>query len=275
MFGLERSIYLLSRSHHTRSDLPGDLGVCECNDLRDWASFILLLIELNLVVIADFQGSRSSGDAIKKLQEASASKVGVKRDGAWSQVPTRELVPGDLVAVTIGMTIPADGIFITDGEPLKLDYSSLTGEPLPEKKSRGEAILSGAVVLVGEGEMLLTATGPNSSLGTTQALIAESSRQKETGGEMAVLLSKVVMFLSVFGIVISIFVGAYTSVDFGLNAGEAIKGAFVLLSTILPVTMPLILTTTLAVGAQELAKDDAVVQVRRMIILFVYIVAPF
>lgn len=159
------------------------LGECECADLNDWASFALLLFELNLVVygtlhgtamahnrfilthfcsltyyfvvvVADYAGSKSSGDAIKKLKESSAANVSVKRNGTWSPIPTRELVPGDFVAVTIGMTIPADGIVVHDGEPLKLDYSSLTGEPLPEKKGKGDAILSGAVVLVGEGEMV-------------------------------------------------------------------------------------------------------------------------
>lgn len=238
-----------------------DLAPCDCTDLRDWASFVLLLLELNLVVYADYAGNKSSGDAIKKLKEASASKVSVKRDGAWIQVPTRELVPGDLVALTIGMTIPADGVIISEGEPLKLDYSSLTGEPLPEKKERGEGVLSGAVVLVGEGDMIVTKTGVESSLGTTQALIADAKKEKETGGELATLLSRVAMFLAVFGVMISVIVGAFTSSDFGYSAGEAIKSAFVLLSTILPVTMPLILTTTLAVGAQELAADDAVVQV--------------
>ena len=154
---------------------------CECNSLNDWASFVLLFIELNLVVYADYMGSKSSGDAMKKLQEASSSTVGVRRNGTWRQFPMRELVPGDLVAVTIGMTIPADGIVVSDGEPLKLDYSSLTGEPLPEKKGRGATVLSGAVVLVGEGEMLVTKTGPSSSLGTTQALIAEAKAEKEKG----------------------------------------------------------------------------------------------
>jgi H+-transporting ATPase len=99
---------------------------------------------------ADYTGSKSSGDAIKQLKEASASKVSVKREGKWTPLPTRELLPGDLVAVTIGMTIPADGVFASEGEPLKLDYSSLTGEPLPEKKARGDTVLSGAVVLVGK-----------------------------------------------------------------------------------------------------------------------------
>ena len=210
--------------------------------------------------IADFAGSKSSGDAIKKLQEASASKVSVKRDGAFVEVPTRELVPGDFVAVTIGMTIPADGVVVSEGEPLKLDYSSLTGEPIPEKKGKGDVVLSGAVVLVGEGEMVVTKTGIDSSLGTTQALIAEAKKEKESGGELANLLSRVVAFLCAFGAMVAVFVSAYTGVDFGASAAESIKLGFVLLSTILPVTMPLILTTVLAVGAQELAKDNAVVQ---------------
>lgn len=240
--------------------LYSQFPACPCNDLRDWASFVLLLVELNLIVYADFAGSRSSGDAMKKLQEQSASTVGVMRNGKWEQVPTRELVPGDMVAIAIGMTIPADGVVCHDGEPLKLDYSSLTGEPLPEKKGKGESVLSGAVVLVGEGEIIVTRTGQESSLGTTQALIAEAKKEKEQGGELAETLSKVIIFLCCFGIVIAIFVGSYTAVPFGNSAGAAIKSAFVLLSTILPCTMPLILTTTLAIGAQELARDQAVVQ---------------
>mmetsp|Transcript_27096 Transcript_27096/g.45163 ORF Transcript_27096/g.45163 Transcript_27096/m.45163 type:complete len:939 (+) Transcript_27096:3-2819(+) len=237
-----------------------DLGACDCADLNDWASFALLLFELNLVVYADYAGSKSSGDAIKKLREASASTVGVKRDGQWRQLPTRQLVPGDFVAVTIGMTIPADGVAVHDGEPLKLDYASLTGEPLPEKKSKGDAILSGAVVLVGEGEMVITHTGIESSLGTTQALIAEAKKEKENGGELANILSKVVIALCIFGTAVAVFVAGFTGIEFQSSILESIKLGFVLLSTILPVTMPLILTTVLAIGAQELAKDDAVVQ---------------
>ncbi|CAB9501796.1 Plasma membrane ATPase 2 (Fragment) [Seminavis robusta] len=234
---------------------------CECNNLNDWASFVLLFIELNLVVYADFMGSKSSGDAMKQLQAASASKVGVRRNNEWVQLPTRELVPGDLVAVTIGMTIPADGIVVHDGEPLKLDYSSLTGEPLPEKKGKGASVLSGAVVLVGEGEMIVTKTGATSSLGTTQALIADAKAEKEKGGELANLLSKVAMFLCVYGLLAALIIGVYTGVNFdGSSLAESFKLAFVVLSAILPVTMPLVLTTTLAVGSQELAKDDALVQ---------------
>ena len=237
-----------------------DLEPCECNKLNDWASFVLLLIELNLVVYADYTGSKSSGDAIKQLKEASASTVGVKRDGVWAQLPTRELVPGDLVAVTIGMTIPADGVVASEGEKMKLDYSSLTGEPLPEKKGYGDLILSGAVVLVGEGEMIVTQTGADSSLGTTQALIADAKAEKEQGGLLSNILSNTAMFLCLYGLVAAIIIGAYTGVNSGNNAGQSIKLAFVILSTILPVTMPLVLTTTLAVGSQELAKDNAVVQ---------------
>ena len=234
---------------------------CECNNLNDWASFVLLFIELNLVVFSDFMGTKSSGDAIKQLQEASASKVGVRRNNQWVQLPTRELVPGDLVAVVIGACIPADGVIVSDGEQLKLDYSSLTGEPLPEKKGKGDHVLSGAVVLVGEGEMIVTKTGIESSLGTTQALIADAKAEKEKGGRLASLLSKVALFLCVYGILASLIIGLYTGVTFeGSSIAESFKLAFVILSAILPVTMPLVLTTTLAVGSQELAKDSAVVQ---------------
>ena len=121
---------------------------------------------------------------------------------------------------------------------MKLDYSSLTGEPLPEKKSKGDSLLSGAVVLVGEGEMLVTRTGADSSLGTTQELIAQARKAKEQGGQLATTLSRLVVFLSAFGVLVAVTVGAYGANVFDYSAGEAIKQAFVLLSTILPVTMP-------------------------------------
>jgi H+-transporting ATPase len=108
--------------------------------------------------------------------------------------------------------------------------------------------------------MIVTKTGIESSLGTTQALIAEAKAEKEQGGQLANLLQSVALFLCGYGLIAAIIIGAYTGVNSGSDAGESIKLAFVILSTILPVTMPLVLTTTLAVGSQELAKDDAVVQ---------------
>jgi H+-transporting ATPase len=286
------------------------LDPCECNNLNDWASFVLLLIELNLVVYADYSGSKSSGDAIKQLKKASASKLSVKRGGEWVKLTTRDLVPGDLVAVNIGMTIPADGVVASEGEPLKLDYSSLTGEPLPEKKGRGDPILSGAVVLVGEGEMIGKClfcgylqhpvavfsctivdsyqdwsrilsgddTGADCRSQSRKGAGRAASKSPKQCGHISLLVRACcgrnywslhgttpthhtnVSTLICFVLLMTVFVYVRKGMNFGSTAGESIKLAFVILSTILPVTMPLVLTTTLAVGAQELAKDDAVVQ---------------
>ena len=57
------------------------LDPCQCRRLTDCTSFVLLIIGLNLLVYADYAGSKSSGDNIRKRQEASAATVGVKRDG--------------------------------------------------------------------------------------------------------------------------------------------------------------------------------------------------
>ncbi|GMI29748.1 hypothetical protein TeGR_g14678 [Tetraparma gracilis] len=235
-------------------------GICQCVDLNDWASFILLLVEMNLVVYADFMASRSSGQAMKAMAEASASTVGVRRDGEWAQLPTREIAVGDLVAVNQGMEVPCDGRVASEGEPIKLDYSSLTGEPLPEKKARGDPVLSGAVVLVGEAEMIAEAVGPLSSLGETQLLVAEAKAAKERGGELTSLLSKVLLCITAVGILTVATIAIVFGVRNGSSAAAAVKLAFVILTTILPVTMPLLLTTTLTVGARELMKSNAVVQ---------------
>ena len=106
---------------------------CECSADIDIISFALLLFELNLVVWVDFFGERRSDDAMASLKALSSTSANVKRDGSWVKVTKRELVPGDIVGLTIGSTVPADGVLVGEGPrerhaPLKLDCAAVTGE---------------------------------------------------------------------------------------------------------------------------------------------------
>jgi H+-transporting ATPase len=80
----------------------------ENNGSRGWLSFTLLIIELNLIVWVGYYTERNAGNAIKELEELAAPQAMVCRDGRWQELPVRELVPGDLVALKGGDVIPAD-----------------------------------------------------------------------------------------------------------------------------------------------------------------------
>ena len=66
---------------------------------------------------------------------------------------------------------------VSEGEPLTIDESSLTGESLPVTRHKGDTVLSGAVVTAGEGDALVTATGKNSFFGKTIALLGDDNER--------------------------------------------------------------------------------------------------
>jgi H+-transporting ATPase len=145
----------------------------ENNGSRGWLSFTLLIIELNLIVWVGYYTERNAGNAIKELEELAAPQAMVCRDGRWQELPVRELVPGDLVALKGGDVIPADCELVGDGEPLKVDESSLTGESLEVTRRPGDRVLAGAVVASGELDAVVASTGKDTFFGKTMALLAQ------------------------------------------------------------------------------------------------------
>lgn len=89
----------------------------------------------------------------------------VRRDGAWVDGPAADLVPGDIVQVSLGDVVPAD-VLIVDGS-LLLDQSMLTGESVPIEAGTGIATFAGALVRRGEATAEVTVTGPNGGLRRT------------------------------------------------------------------------------------------------------------
>jgi len=233
-----------------------DIGVCKCATGRDWFSFALLIFEVNLIVIVDWHAGRNAGNAIKALKEMAMPYCRVRRDGEWEEIPVRELVPGDCVELGAGTVIPSDGVLAGEGEPVLLDESSLTGESLAVTKSPGEEILGGAVVLQGELEMIVTAIGADTFFGKTIALL--SSVKEE--GNIQKILHKVAAAMCVAGVVGILPIFFVLLFRDGTQWLDAIQLCLVILVGVLPVAMPVVTTTGLAVGAYELSREKAVVQ---------------
>jgi len=229
---------------------------CACDPGRDWLSFALLIFELVLIVYVDYRAEKNAADAVTALKNMSAPTCKVKRDGRWVEVAVRELVPGDLAELAGGVIIPTDGRLVGKGEPMLLDESSLTGESLPVTKWPGDEVLSGAVVVQGELEMMVTATGADTFFGKTIALLATV---KEQGNVQKLLgtVAKIMCTFGLLGVIPIFFVQLFRD---QVEWATSLKTAIVILVAVLPVAMPLVVTTALAVGSFELSRERAIVQ---------------
>ena len=104
--------------------------------LRHWPDLGVILALLIVNAIVGFREEFQAGNAIAALKNKLAIHANAKRDGKWSDMPARELVPGDIVRLRIGNIIPADARLL-DGDPVQVDQSALTGESLPVEHKPG------------------------------------------------------------------------------------------------------------------------------------------
>jgi H+-transporting ATPase len=154
-----------------------------------------------------FQESRAQA-TLAALRSRLALTASVRRDGNWATVPAAELVPGDVVKLSLGGVVAAD-VHLTEGEIL-LDQSMLTGESVPIEAGPGVQTYAGALVRRGEAAAEVTATRARTKFGRTAELVRTahvvSSQQK------AVL--RVVRNLAMFdGVIIGLLVAYAYSLE--------------------------------------------------------------
>jgi H+-transporting ATPase len=173
--------------------------------LGEWltASMIAALLLFN-VLLAAFQESRADA-ALALLKRRLTLTSRVLRDGAWVDGPAADLVPGDIVQVSLGDVVPAD-VLIVDGA-LLLDQSMLTGESVPTEMAAGKTAFAGGLVRRGAAIARVTATGTRTYFGRTAELVStahvESAEQKAVLGVVRNLTF--INFVIVVGLVIYAF----------------------------------------------------------------------
>src|ERR1700678_2840420 len=130
-----------------------------------------------------------------------ALNASVRRDGAWKTIPAVDVVPGDIVKLSLGAVVAAD-VRLTGGEVL-LDQSMLTGESVPIEAEAGALTYAGALVRRGEASAEVTATGARTKFGRTAELV----RTAHVVGSQQKAVLRVVRNLAGFnGIVIVLLV---------------------------------------------------------------------
>jgi H+-transporting ATPase len=181
------------------------------------------------------------------LKSRLALSASVRRDGTWQTIPSSELVPGDLVKLSLGVVVAAD-VTIEEGSIL-LDQSMLTGESEPVESGVGARSYAGALVRRGQATAEVTETGTRTKFGHPAELVRTahvvSSQQK------AVL--RVVRNLALFNGVVIVGLISYADVR-GLHWSVIVALVLTAILAAIPVALPATFTLATALGARALGK---------------------
>jgi H+-transporting ATPase len=221
--------------------------------VQHWDDLAIILLMLFVNAGVGFWQEYKAENAIELLKKRLALQARVLRDGQWKDIAARLLVPGDIVSIKLGSVIPAD-MKLLKGDYLSVDQSALTGESLPVDKKPGDTAYSGSIAKLGEMTGIVTATGMNSYFGKTAGLVARAATTSHF--QRAVLRIGNFLIIVTAGLVAMIGVAAFLRKD---PLAETVEFVLILTIASIPVALPAVLSVTMAVGAERLARMKAIV----------------
>ena len=204
--------------------------------------------------------------AVRRLQERVAPTATAQRDGAWVELPRREVVVGDVIRLSAGDLVPADARLV-EASDLHVQQAALTGESLPAEKmaeagaptSSGPEspalVFLGTSIVSGTATAVVFAAGRDTSFGDVVERLA--ARPEETEFErgtrrFGMLILQTVVFLVLFILVVN--------VSLGRNALTSLLFSVALAVGLTPEFLPMITTATLAQGAIRMAREKVLVR---------------
>jgi P-type Ca2+ transporter type 2C len=236
--------------------------------IQQWATAVLLLLltVLNAVVGMRQEGKAESAmNALKSMMKATAR---VRRDGAESQIPAEEIVVGDVVLISAGDQVPADGRIIA-ASALQIDESALTGESVPAAK--GADTLPGGTldpgdqtnmafmntpVTHGSGTVIVTGTGAGTELGKISGMLSATAREESPLTRELNRLTLWIAGAAGLTMIVMFVLGRARG-----NAWDALFISAVSLAiAAIPEALPTVTQTILSLGGVDLAKRNAIVK---------------
>jgi Mg2+-importing ATPase len=229
------------------------------------ASLIVVMVALSVAL--NFVQTYRSHRVAERLRDAVAPTATALRDGAWSEIRRRDVVPGDVVRLAAGDRVPADARLL-EARDLHVQQAALTGESMPAEKDAADlevaprqpvearnVVFLGTSVVSGTATALVVATGPATSFGDIAARL--STRPPETEFErgtrqFALLITRTVFFLVLF----VLLAGALLHHAFL----ESLLFAVALAVGLTPEFLPMISAVTLSRGAAHMARHKVIVK---------------
>ena len=218
--------------------------------------FVIAVVVLLNAGLGSFQEYRSDR-ALGQLKALTASDVWAMRDGRLARIPSVALVPGDIVRVEAGERIPADGTCV-EGEGVMTDEAVLTGESVPVEKPIDTLLHSGTLVVRGKGVFRVSATGAKSAMGKIATMLGEiTPEQTPLERRLATLGKHLALWVS--GLAVLLVVAGALTEGIG-RLDEVVMFAVALAIAAIPEGMPAVVTLTLALGVQRMARNKALVR---------------
>lgn len=229
--------------------------------------FSIVTISITLDFVQQYRADR----AVEKLSESVSLESTVLRDGKKTKLPSNQIVPGDLVYLSAGDLIPADGRLVKTRD-FFVNQSMLTGESYPVEKSScskdirigklkqsdlsaGHFAFAGSSVVSGIGRLKVCSTGADTILGSISTSL--SARRPETSFQtgtrkFGMMIMRVTLVLVVFAFAVNI--AAHRPLLQSLLFGVALAVGLT------PELLPMVITVTLSKGALEMAKSSVIVK---------------
>ncbi|HUJ04168.1 MAG TPA: plasma-membrane proton-efflux P-type ATPase [Rhizomicrobium sp.] len=218
-----------------------------------WEDFGVITVMLLINAGVGFFEEKNASDAIAALKQKLAPVARVERDGAWKDVPARELVPGDIIMVKLGNIVPADAR-AAKGDYASLDQSALTGESLPVDKKIGDTLYSGSIVRQGQMVAAVTATGMNTYFGKTAKLV-ETAQSRSHFQQAVLRIGNFLIYITLALVAVILLVALWR----GDSLVETLLFCLILTVAAIPVALPAVMSVTMAVGSSLLARMKAIV----------------
>jgi Mg2+-importing ATPase len=228
-------------------------------------SIIIAIVLLSVIVnfYTEFQARR----AVEDIRKQVATTAAVLRDGRELELPTAELVPGDVIRLNAGDLAPADARLL-DSKDLHVRESALTGESLPVDKAAADlpegqhgiadasnSIFLGTAVQTGIGTAVIVRTGKDTAFGEIAQRLAARPPETEFGRgirHFGLMITRVIMLLVLFVLLVNVVLHRPLLESFLFSIALAVG--------MTPEMMPMIITISLAQGARRMARKKVLVK---------------
>ncbi len=236
--------------------------------LQEWADTIVIVAVVLANALIGLLQERKAGRDIEELMRYSVSQARVRRAGQPKTVPSRELVPGDVVLLQAGDMLPADlRLFLV--KDMSVDESVFTGESIPVVKTtdalsedwlapadRTNMAFSGTIVVRGRGEGVVTATGAETEVSKISAEIRETKKASFPLVEKIAGLTRDIAILVIVAAAFTLVTGFLR----GYEVVDLLRAAVALAVAAIPEGLPAMVTVALSVSVRRMAARNAVVR---------------
>jgi len=232
--------------------------------LREFSDSIVIFAAVFLNTALGFYQERKAQKSLAALHSLLSLKAEVIRNGKQQEIEATEIVPGDLVVLTIGSRVPADGI-LTEATDFSVNEAILTGESLPvdkkssqniEKAEKENKVFMGTTVVTGIAKMQVSQTGMATEMGKIGKSL-EEVEEEETPlqvqlARLAKILALIVGFITLAIFLLGEFLGYELLEMFTISVAIAVAA--------IPEGLIVTLTVILALGMQRILKRKAIVR---------------